>query len=567
MRGDLDWIVMKALEKDRTRRYETANGFAADLLRYLADEPVTACPPTIGYRLRKSARRNKVALATSGVVALALLAGTVASTWQAIRARQAELDATTQRNIAQAQRQFARQAVDKMFTQVAEKWLSRNTSLEPVQKQILVDALQIYEELAREEGADPALRLERGNAYRRIGEINFKLGNLAESERAFRKAQEILGSLVDQQASEPDYRSALASAWHQYGFVLHYSARMEDALDAYRQALLHRERLEADHPGIPRYTREMAVSLGGVANMLDSLGSFPEAEAAYLRAIHLMESLPGEVADEPDCRYELGLLYSELAGAQDAQGRGRESLPLFYRGKAVYEQLVTEFPRDPTYREELAWALRQEATRLADRPDDAEKLYRRSLAISLQLSQESPTVPGHQSGVGQRYYDLGSLLVRSGRRAEAEDAFRQAARIAEQVLSDFPDWSPPDFGGSFAGCHSALQTLLLKDGRRQEAEAIYHRAVEVYPQLSKRWMKSPTNRWLLAEFRWGLAKLACKYHRREDAARFSGEALLLYEQAAAELPRQLAYQQVLAARKAELVNVSTCAEPARETNQ
>jgi hypothetical protein len=80
-----------------------------------------------------------------------------------------------------------------------------------------------------------------------------------------------------------------------------------------RQALLHRERLAADYPGVPQYTREMAVSLGGVANMLDSLGSYPEGEAAYLRAIHLMEGLPREVANAPDCRFELGLLYSECS--------------------------------------------------------------------------------------------------------------------------------------------------------------------------------------------------------------------------------------------------------------
>src|SRR4030095_7914235 len=62
VRGELDWIVMKALEKDRNRRYETANGFAADVQRYLADEQVLACPPSTGYRLNKFARRNKVAL-------------------------------------------------------------------------------------------------------------------------------------------------------------------------------------------------------------------------------------------------------------------------------------------------------------------------------------------------------------------------------------------------------------------------------------------------------------------------------------------------------------------------
>ena len=68
VRGELDWIVMKALEKDRGRRYETANGFAADIERYLRDEAVQACPPSARYRLRKFARRNKVAFAVSGLV-------------------------------------------------------------------------------------------------------------------------------------------------------------------------------------------------------------------------------------------------------------------------------------------------------------------------------------------------------------------------------------------------------------------------------------------------------------------------------------------------------------------
>ncbi|HEX4072328.1 MAG TPA: protein kinase, partial [Planctomycetaceae bacterium] len=93
VRGDLDWIVMKTLEKDRTRRYETANGLAMDLQRYLADEPVDACPPSATYRFRKFARRNKAGLATGAVVLAALVAGTGVSTWQAIRATHAEQSA------------------------------------------------------------------------------------------------------------------------------------------------------------------------------------------------------------------------------------------------------------------------------------------------------------------------------------------------------------------------------------------------------------------------------------------------------------------------------------------
>src|SRR5207248_8988729 len=72
-RGELDWIVMKALEKDRNRRYETASAFAADVQRYLHDEPVLACPPSAWYRFRKFARRNRRALAISALLGVMLL--------------------------------------------------------------------------------------------------------------------------------------------------------------------------------------------------------------------------------------------------------------------------------------------------------------------------------------------------------------------------------------------------------------------------------------------------------------------------------------------------------------
>jgi non-specific serine/threonine protein kinase/serine/threonine-protein kinase len=93
VRGDLDWVVMKALEKDRSRRYETANGLARDIQRYLADEVVEARPPSTGYRLRKFLRRNKGRVLAAALVLLALVAGTIGTAWgylRAERARQAE---------------------------------------------------------------------------------------------------------------------------------------------------------------------------------------------------------------------------------------------------------------------------------------------------------------------------------------------------------------------------------------------------------------------------------------------------------------------------------------------
>jgi WD40 repeat protein len=90
LRGDLDWIVMKCLEKDRTRRYETANGLAMDLLRHLKGEPVVARPQSKFYRFQKLARRNKLVFLAAAGVALALVLGTAGSTLEAVRARRAE---------------------------------------------------------------------------------------------------------------------------------------------------------------------------------------------------------------------------------------------------------------------------------------------------------------------------------------------------------------------------------------------------------------------------------------------------------------------------------------------
>ena len=102
VRGDLDWIVMKCLEKDRARRYETANGLSRDIERYLKHEPVGARPPSVAYRLEKSFRRNRLVFTAAGLAGLALIVGVVLSTWQALRATNARRDEATARGRADA---------------------------------------------------------------------------------------------------------------------------------------------------------------------------------------------------------------------------------------------------------------------------------------------------------------------------------------------------------------------------------------------------------------------------------------------------------------------------------
>jgi WD40 repeat protein/serine/threonine protein kinase len=103
LQGDLDWIVMKCLEKDRARRYESASGLASDLQRHLNNEPVLARPPSAAYRFQKLVRRNKLAFAAASAIAMVLVLGVIVSSWQAIRATQAKHEAIEQRKLADMQ--------------------------------------------------------------------------------------------------------------------------------------------------------------------------------------------------------------------------------------------------------------------------------------------------------------------------------------------------------------------------------------------------------------------------------------------------------------------------------
>ena len=119
LRGELDWIVMRALEKDRNRRYESASALAEDIRRHRDNEPVHACPPSVWYRVRKFVHRNKTGLTTGVLVLVALFLGTGLATWQAIRATRAEKRVTNELGRVQKAEQQATREMGR--AQRAEK--------------------------------------------------------------------------------------------------------------------------------------------------------------------------------------------------------------------------------------------------------------------------------------------------------------------------------------------------------------------------------------------------------------------------------------------------------------
>jgi hypothetical protein len=235
MRGELDWIVMKALAKDRARRYETANGLARDLQRYLADEPVEACPPSAGYRLRKFLRKHRAGVLTAGAFAVLLAVGAAVSAWMAVRATlaetraraeqeravQAAAEARAERDRAVALQKradhnfaLARKAVEDYLRTVAgDPDLKDRADFTGVRKRLLESAIPFYEKFAEQQSNDPRQRAEGGRAWLQLGQVRWDSGDRTAAARAFARAREVLLRVAAEQPTNFDYRLDLLQAY------------------------------------------------------------------------------------------------------------------------------------------------------------------------------------------------------------------------------------------------------------------------------------------------------------------------------------------------------------------
>jgi serine/threonine protein kinase len=241
VRGDLDWIVMKALEKDRTRRYETANGLAVDIQRHLKNEPVIARPPSSVYRFRKLVRRNKLVFAASASVAVAVVVGLGLSIWSLIKEREAHQRAEASE---QAQRQLRRKAevaeeeatsqaakseqvvlfLQDMLKSVApEVALGRDTTL--LREILIRTAARVKRELAGQPEVQADLDRTVGDAY-------FALGEYEQAEQMLRESLGIQKRIYGQT------NLVVAETLSDLGTLLANRGREGEAESVLRQSIL-----------------------------------------------------------------------------------------------------------------------------------------------------------------------------------------------------------------------------------------------------------------------------------------------------------------------------------------
>jgi serine/threonine protein kinase len=272
LRGELDWIVMKALEKDRDRRYESASAFAADVQRYLNDEAVDACPPSAGYRLRKYVRRNRRVLVPLAVIALVLVAATTVSSWLAAHALNAQ---------RQAEAAESRSATDSAIAVAVNEFL---------QQDLLIEAV-----------SEP-----------QFGQTTADNPYLTVREALDRAAARIGNRFQDQPLVEAAIRTTIGAAY------INLNRHQEASVHLERAVALRQAYLGCDHPDTSDSMRNLAAAYARTDR-------FPEAIS--LRQ-HLLESCEARLGpDDPRALDCLG----ELAGAFQAAGQWDTSAQLFNR--------------------------------------------------------------------------------------------------------------------------------------------------------------------------------------------------------------------------------------------
>ncbi len=401
VRGDLDWIVMKSLEKERSRRYETANGLARDIERYLHDDPVEARPPSAGYRFSKFARRNKGALLTVGLVTAALVVGTIVSTSQAIRATRAEqlaqderLDAEKQRAQAEANFQKAKAAVDKYFTLVSDSTLLDVPGLESLRKDLLESALEFYEDFSRSRVDDAAVLTDVAATYLRMSAIYHALNRADDSIAAIQSSLDVIERVQRDAPEKGDLERKLAGFSKGMRLTVQDMPPPGDLLAAV-QTLSRLERtwkqLADRYPSDIGFQADLVSMQSTIGIALAGSGHLKEGIEYLSQARGLGEKLVKEHPAVPQYRADLADVQQALAGALGAAGHTDVALAAVRRSAELYEGLVKECPLVPTYRARLAECLAMYSGRFSQtRPQEREQLLRRGMKLTESLVQEFP---------------------------------------------------------------------------------------------------------------------------------------------------------------------------------
>ncbi|HEX4263321.1 MAG TPA: tetratricopeptide repeat protein [Verrucomicrobiae bacterium] len=433
VRGDLDWIVMKALEKDRTRRYETANGLAVDVKRCLANETVSARPPSRLYKLQKTVQRNKLLFAGISIIASLLVVSFVVVLALLAKERQARRTAQTEEARSRLVTRFLKDTLGGVGPSVAR---GRDTIL----------LREILDRTAKQIGTQTANQPKVEAEIRGIiGPLYLEIGNYETAEAMARAALELQRKLSGPRSAE------VGTALHQLGLALWKQRKLTEAEAAFQEALAIRRALFGNkHP-------DVAATLSILGAVYRRQGKLAESEALTRESLEIRRKLFGnEHLDVAESLRNLSIILVGRGKPVEAEADAREML-------AMRRRLLGD--DDPL----VALSLSDLAYVLGGNSPEGENLEMQAFRIQWKsLADEHPDL-------ARAIYLQGERMRNRGELAESHAVLKAALSLQRRLLGD----EHPDVLAS----RRSLSAILQKEGSWAEMEELHRQALEGQPKV------------------------------------------------------------------------------------
>jgi tetratricopeptide (TPR) repeat protein len=488
LRGDLDNIILKALQKQPERRYLHVEQFAEDIGRYLDGRPILARADTIGYRVAKFCRRNTALTVAAALVLVTLMAGIIGVFWQARIAH---------REKAVAERRFneVRELANSFLFEVYDAIRDLPGST-PARKLIVDRALQYLDRLEKEASKDRSLQRELAVAYERVGDVqanprNANLGDTAGGLASYRKALAIRQSLLAVDPNDRRIQRELSGNYTKIGVCLEATGDYSSALNNMQQALVINQKSAAD-ANSPDAQDRLAGNYFWIAELFSLTSNPAGALENYRKAAAIREAALAVFPDYVGLRTHLAADSLGIARVLRQTGDFNQAIQSNRKGLTILEELSAAAPANAPLREYVAESYEDLGSLLEGNGDLAKALesFRKAQAMFQALAVADPTDVLAKRLLGFTYQQIGCIMVDQGDPARGLESLRSGLAIFQAlpaagpkniyILSGFAD-SYFGFGRAYSALASGKNIPLAKQMEHwREARGWYQKSLDIW---------------------------------------------------------------------------------------
>jgi tetratricopeptide (TPR) repeat protein len=526
--GELDWIVLKALEKDRNRRYGTAVELARDLERFLNEEPVEACPPSKTYRLKKLIRKHRGKFLTGAAGVGLLVAAVVGTSWGWLRSESFRRNAEDSLRIkAEAEASLLRN-VRESTDDVVENLIGSRPVLGPQERAYLERSLARWQVFAARQGDDRLNRMYRAEGHRNLGFLWYRLGRHDEAFAAYQTARELIAPLSAAEPDNRDHRWNLSIILLNLGSLQYERGAFAAALRSFDESRRLTQHLLQSDPGDQDAQRNLAAAHNNLGRLLRDLGDAEPALREFQQAREIQLELVRRHPSAPEYREDLSFSRLNLAELQLRLGAANVAKQELDAAHALHSQLAQEFPESAGYRAAAARSLHLTAQWMSDRGDAAaaREMLTEVCDARRRLVSEWPAVLDYRRELAQGLNDLAVASLEIGETDRAQRLLEESRELLTALVRESPHTHLART--ELATCYNNLGGSLMRLDNLDAARAAFEQAIGLQRLLVGEYPQA-------AGFREALGGTCTNL---ADVLRFQGEpqsSLPLYQEAIALL--------------------------------